>query len=168
MLGRKLALAAATLAIGGFLVACGGSDSGEDTGDDRTDARLAFSQCMRDNGVDMPDPKPDGRMAFDPDSGVDPQSPEFRAAQGECGSLMEDAIPDLDSDEMSERNDQILEFAQCMRGEGIDMADPQTDGLPMAMMNSGINPTDPAVRDAMEACQDTLPDRMGGGPGAAQ
>ena len=41
---------------------------------------VAFSQCMRDNGVtDFPDPGPDGISLSG--LGIDPESPEFKAAQ---------------------------------------------------------------------------------------
>jgi hypothetical protein len=48
-----------------------------------------FAQCMRDNGVpEYPDPEGDGPLAFRPGSGIDPSSPDFRAAEDKCKKLM--------------------------------------------------------------------------------
>ena len=50
---------------------------------------LAFSQCMRDNGIaEFPDPGPDG-ITID-GLGIDPDSPQFTAAQEACNHLMPD------------------------------------------------------------------------------
>ena len=53
---------------------------------------LALSQCMRDNGVaDFPDPGPNG-LSLD-GTGIDPDSPEFRAAEEACQDLMPQSDP---------------------------------------------------------------------------
>jgi len=50
---------------------------------------LKYVDCMRKNGVPkFPDPQPDGRMLFDGGSGVDPDSPQFKAAQEACRKLL--------------------------------------------------------------------------------
>ena len=58
------------------------------------EAALAHARCMREHGIDMPDPTfgENGRvqMRIGPESGVDPESPEFQKAQEECrGELPE-------------------------------------------------------------------------------
>jgi hypothetical protein len=59
--------------------------------EERQEAALAFAKCMREHGIDMPDPDlsgdgPSRRREGGPfgDSGVDPDDPDFRAAQEEC------------------------------------------------------------------------------------
>lgn len=55
------------------------------------DAALKFARCMRSKGIDMPDPKVAGDgvgMLQRGPSGVNPNSPRFKAAQEECGKLM--------------------------------------------------------------------------------
>jgi hypothetical protein len=52
-----------------------------------------FATCMRAHGVNMPDPDPDtgGIMIQNsggPNTGLDPQSPTFKAAQEACRNLM--------------------------------------------------------------------------------
>jgi hypothetical protein len=48
-------------------------------------AMLAFARCMRSHGVpNFPDPKADGELTMGSRSGVDPDTPQFKAAQGAC------------------------------------------------------------------------------------
>jgi Pectinacetylesterase len=45
-----------------------------------------YSQCMRDNGIaDFPDPGPNGLVLDSP--GIDPDSPQFKAAEEACKAL---------------------------------------------------------------------------------
>ena len=58
------------------------------------DAMVAFAKCMRDNGVDMPDPEPGEGGGFRVRVGageLDPQSPQFQAAEKKCQPIMADA-----------------------------------------------------------------------------
>ncbi|GAA0359286.1 hypothetical protein NE235_17255 [Actinoallomurus spadix] len=51
-------------------------------------AMLKFAECMRKNGVpDFPDPE-GGKMILKKGGGVDPDSPQFKAAQKTCQKLM--------------------------------------------------------------------------------
>ncbi len=68
------------------------------------------------------------------------------------------------SDEEADREEQLRDFAQCMRDHGVDLPDPQpgtgVSGLaPWAEVLSGDDPT---VQAAFEACQSRLPN--GGEP----
>ena len=98
------------------------------------DAALAYAQCMRDHGIDVPDPTftdDGGGMTQRIPEGEDPESDEFQAAEEECRSAMEDALPEpeqLSPEEQAERQDQLLEMAQCMRDKGYDMPDPEVNG----------------------------------------
>jgi hypothetical protein len=48
-----------------------------------------YSQCMRDNGVPkFPDPEPGGGIAIEGGPGLDPNSPEFKAAEEKCKTLL--------------------------------------------------------------------------------
>ena len=57
---------------------------------------LEWARCMRDHGIDMPDPQISeggaGVRIGGPDGGdgprLDPEDPEFQAAEKACGSLM--------------------------------------------------------------------------------
>ncbi|GAA4215877.1 hypothetical protein AB0C10_36715 [Microbispora amethystogenes] len=47
--------------------------------------KLKYAQCMRENGLPkFPDPDKNGGFAFMQDSGIDPQSPQFRKASEAC------------------------------------------------------------------------------------
>jgi hypothetical protein len=55
---------------------------------------LRFAQCMREEGIDMPDPDFSGggglfRMGA-PGSGIDPDDPDFRAAQQACQPILQE------------------------------------------------------------------------------
>jgi len=52
-------------------------------------AMLAYAQCMRSHGVPkFPDPKPGGALEIGKNAGVDPNSPEFKAAEQTCQKLV--------------------------------------------------------------------------------
>ena len=146
--------------------ACGAaSDSGGD--DEKAEfeqARLAFAECMREQGVDMPDPQPGqaGIKIGGPDSDFDPGQPGVEEAMAAC----EDEMPELPADAVSpeqqeEFRDQALAFAQCMRDHGIDMPDPQFEGSGKVRMTmqkgSGPGPDSPLFEQAQEACQGEMP-----------
>ncbi|HTU15948.1 MAG TPA: hypothetical protein VMF31_12210 [Solirubrobacterales bacterium] len=153
-----------------LLVACGGGggdgDSEEELSKKREDAMLAFTECMRENGVDMPDPQPDGSMMMTTESGIDPNSQEFKDAQEACGQILEDARPE-GAERMTEPPEEMLEYAECMRGEGVDFPDPDFDGGRVTMgPGPGGSVDEEAMKRADEACHDILPEGgfMRGGP----
>ena len=50
---------------------------------------LKFAQCMRSHGVPkFPDPKAGGQMTLGTKAGVDPNTPQFQAAQKACQKLV--------------------------------------------------------------------------------
>jgi len=157
-----------------LLVACGGGDgngdSEEEIGKKREDAMLAFSQCMRENGVDMPDPQSDGSMMMTKESGIDPTSSEFKAAEEACGQILEDARPE-GAERMTEPPEELLEYAECMRGEGIDFPDPDFSDPRVTMgPRSGASVDEDAMKRADEACHDILPEggMMSAGPAGGE
>jgi hypothetical protein len=62
------------------------------------DAALAHARCMREHGIDFPDPTFDenggAQVRIGRGSGIDPESPKFKAAQEEC----ESKLPQLGGD----------------------------------------------------------------------
>jgi hypothetical protein len=157
----------------------------EDTVDDTADltpeeAAIEFASCMRDEGVDMPDPEfdEDGGVMFQQGiaSGDDGPSLSDRQAMDDafeaCGHIMENAgIGPGDGPDRAEMEDQVLEFTQCMRDEGVEMDDPDFDApvgdLPAPSEASGAGPViagpfgtldlgDPDVQAAFDQCQDIM------------
>jgi hypothetical protein len=178
---RLLAAAVPVLAAGLLLAGCGGSARGsaaDPTADttaaassatgtkgasatptDPKERALAYSQCMRDNGVaNFPDPQ-DGRLMIGPDSGVDPRSPDFQKAQEACQALS----PQNDKSRGGKPLDpqKVADWAACVRANGVpDFPDPQIEGGTMSIELSGVAPDSPKLRKAMDACKDKNP---GGG-----
>ena len=112
--------------------------------DDASDEErlLAFAECMRDNGVDFPDPvvEADGTVVFGrrPGSGGAPgfeaigRDPALPAAREACSSLLQGLAfgPGRGGNfDETELQDSLLEFARCMRDNGIDMGDPDFGGF---------------------------------------
>jgi hypothetical protein len=59
------------------------------------DALLHYAQCMRDNGIEMPDPEfGEGGQVFQIGGpGMDPEDPDFQAADEACRHFLEEVIP---------------------------------------------------------------------------
>ena len=132
-------------------------------------ARLEFARCMRENGVDLPDPGSGGGgpVAIGGD-GIDMEA--MQAAMEACGSLLGDSFgtrAEIDP----EMQDTMLEFAQCMRDNGVDFPDPDVSGGGGRIQiggPGGIDPSSDEFQAASEACQEILGDlgpRSQGGPG---
>ena len=133
-----------------------GDDGGSAPSAEPEPGPLAFTQCMRDNGVDMADPDPTtGRPQVG--DGVDPDGPAYQSAMEACQDLLPEggALSEPDPAEL----DQFQAFAQCMRDNGLpEFPDPQPGGQGLF---EGIDRTAPGFQAALEACQDVLP--AGGG-----
>jgi hypothetical protein len=137
------------------LTACGTPATGGSKSDD---GRL-YAQCMRANGVpDFPDPGPDGRFPLSHgQSGIDQDSPTFRAAMGKCRALAPGGEHQKTGDPAYV--EQLRKFSQCMRDNGLpDFPDPDADGR---LRGPGHETQDsPTYQAAMAACRGKLP---GGG-----
>lgn len=184
---RVKLLVAAVLALGAG--ACGGAahaDGGVASLDDsqlfksvdstsapmtEEEALLAFTQCLRDNGVDIDDPTvdADGNLRLSrPTGGDGSQGPSEEAgtARQTCAVLLEGVALGFQDQDRTELEDQLLEFASCMRDNGFDMPDPDFSdtGTPGQGGPFGqLDRSDPDFQAASEACQDTL---AGFGPGS--
>ncbi|MGB5431841.1 MAG: hypothetical protein WBO21_02425 [Acidimicrobiia bacterium] len=202
---RRSIIIAALLAFGLIAASCGGSESDSgvaslETPSQATDnqeqaqsdeavaepisdeaAILAFAACLREEGVDVEDP------TVDSDGNLRPPRPRdigqedremVRAAMDSCSKHLESVAFGLDAADRSEREDQLFEYAACMRDHGYDMPDPDfsTFGEP-GQGGSGaggggpfgaIDQDDPTFQTAQEACADIFGgDRVpGGGPGS--
>jgi hypothetical protein len=120
------------------------------------DAMVEFAGCMRDNGIDFPDPGDGGGLIIGPGSDIDPEDPEFQAAEAECKPILDEAeksMPKPSEEELAEMRDSMLEFARCMREEGVDFPDPEfgEGGRVTARMG---DPDDPDFEAAQEKCAD--------------
>jgi hypothetical protein len=143
-------------------------DSSANTADpsdtDPEDAMVDFARCMREHGVDIPDPQTSGGEAggvmIEVGDDIDPE--EMEAAQKACQPLMADAIGNFeppDPEELERMQEQMLDFAKCMREHGVDFPDPVFSGDGASVQISGgaaIGPDGDGMTEAQEACQAEL------------
>jgi hypothetical protein len=149
----------------------GGSGSGGGGNNDKADAALKFSQCMRSHGVtNFPDPKISGNRSIiqiqgnaNGGSGLDPNSQQFQAAQSACQQFLPKGNPENPQQQAQDR-DAMVRFAQCMRSHGINIPDPQPSGngnlgikLGPGSAGAGQDFNSPQFQAAQSACQHFLP-----------
>ena len=136
------------------------------------EAILEFSQCIRDNGVEeFEDPVigADGSIEFS--FGGRSDDPEgdreaMRAAFEACQEHLDGLAFGPGSTDLTEIEDTMLEFAVCMRENGVDMPDPDFSNLglgggsgeesPGGIFGGAIDLDDPDVEAALEACQEVF------------
>jgi hypothetical protein len=167
-LGLLGVMAAVALAAG-----CGGeSEGGAASGGSSTagagsDGAVKYAECMRENGVpNFPDPE-NGRLVLraGPDSGIDPNSPEFRSAQEACQSLAPSGAQNGGGGAGAEMEAQVLEYAKCMRENGVpEFPDPNfSDGGVRMQLPPGVDQNSPQFQAAQRACASILSE-LGGAP----
>jgi hypothetical protein len=132
-------------------------------------ALIAFSACMRDQGVDFPDPVVDAdgypRFEFSDPESID-RDALFEAGK-ECMDLIDGVVLGLPDFDTAEFNDTFLEYASCMRDHGFE---DMPDRLDMASLMRGgdlpFDPTDPDFIAADDECRDIFAEfRAGFGRG---
>lgn len=131
---------------------------------DPDEALLAFSSCMRENGIDLPDIAigPNGAPLLDPSliDDIDVQSEEFTAAFASCVSIIAASgafQQTQDPEELAEQRDELVGFSQCMRDEGIeDFPDPNLTGLTPYPLTAFSDIGEPAFDAAVEVCQEGI------------
>jgi hypothetical protein len=168
-LGRwRFSAALASVAAAAVLAAGCGGDSDDDGGSASaasadSDAAVAFAQCMRENGVpNFPDPENGVFQATD-ESGIDPDSPEFKQAQQACRNLLP-AGAQAGGPPPEDLQAQVLELADCMRKNGVpNFPDPDFSGGSVQLqMPPGTDPE--ALQQAQQACQKLAPSGLGTAP----
>jgi hypothetical protein len=163
---RRLAgTLAALLASGLLLGACGGSEpsAGKGGAAEQPDPTAA-ARCMREQGIDIPDPQGgQGVLKLEVPEGV--TEDQLRAAQKTCADKMPKLPGQDESDpqQQAEMHDQAMKFAACMREQGLDYPDPVMENGRLLIKTSRLDPSDPAMQEATEACRDHLPTPPGQG-----
>ena len=167
-MSRALRAPAALAMVALTIVGCSNEPAGNgDAGDTNAgdgDKAAKFSECMRDNGVsEFPDPDASGELTIDGvlnGSSLDPNAPAWKEAIVACRDLQP---PVFTGDEhvTDEEQEVRLEFAQCMRDNGVeDFPDPakgdplvDTRRIPSAAEEGGMD----IINAAMQACRDLGP-----------
>jgi len=141
------------------------------------DAELLLARCLRDKGYDVQDPKNDEglRSVLTPIFIAADERGRTELFQTIQMCAEENNIPLGDNadfenpEDVAERLDTELEFAQCLRGKGIEVEDPSADRplrpILVGLVQSGQYLED-QVREAAGECFDDLglePPQQGGG-----
>lgn len=164
---------------GGEPATGGGTAPGEV---DSEDALLAFTQCLRDQGLDVADPVVDAdgnlRLGGRP-GGAGENRQALQAAREACADILEGVSLGFRDFDRTAIEDSLVAYAACMRDNGYQMADPDFDSFgPGAGGGAGegggpfgaVDREDPSFITANTACEEILgsafgPGGPGGGPG---
>lgn len=98
-------------------------------------AMLAFTQCLRDQGIEIDDPTIDANgnvqlppitLEFEAVEGEEPEEAmaDFDELIGSCDEHLEGITTTADAPDMTGIEDDFLAYAACMRENGVDMPDP--------------------------------------------
>ena len=141
------------------------------------DAELLLARCLRDNGYDVQDPKNNEglRSVLTPIFIAADERGRTELFQTIQTCAEDNNIPLGDNadfenpEDVADRLDTELEFAQCLRGKGIEVEDPSADRplrpILVGLVQSGQYLED-QVREAAGECFDDLglePPQQGGG-----
>ena len=141
------------------------------------DAELLLARCLRDNGYNVQDPKNDEglRSVLTPIFIAADERGRTELFQTIQTCAEDNNIPLGDNadfenpEDVADRLDTELEFAQCLRGKGIEVEDPSADRplrpILVGLVQSGQYLED-QIREAAGECFDDLglePPQQGGG-----
>jgi hypothetical protein len=168
---RTLAAALLSAAVLAFAAAgCGGNGAAASDTPlvDRQAAAIKYVRCLREHGINA-EVTADGGIGVrfgaggsKPPAGTTPGKkllgppPEMRRAEAACKKYRpkDGGTPEQRAAKQQQALTEALAFARCMRSKGIAWPDPKAsgDGGLIQAGPSGINPNDPALRRAMQAC----------------
>ena len=180
-MSARIALALRLLVLMTLVAGCGGSgdddDQGvltlEEAGNDSVttttrlsadEAVLEVTRCMRDRGLEVPDIgiTADGQLDLRPQDlvGIDLDSDEFQEAFTSCVAVFQLSggfDVSLDPELEALFQDQLQEFSQCMRDNGVtDFPDPQTGSGTPYPLSAFLDFGDAVFEDALEICRQTV------------
>ncbi len=131
---------------------------------DADEAVLEVTECMRDRGIEVPDigVTADGQLDLRPEDfeNIDVNSEDFQEAFTTCIAIFQVSGGfdiSLDPELEAIFQDQLQEFSQCMRDNGIpDFPDPQAGtGTPFPL-EAFADFADSTFQSALETCRETV------------
>ena len=160
-MSRKLWPLAALALVALIGAGCGGNgnNGGGNTTAANQEKAVKFAQCMRENGISrFPDPDASGHLTIDGvlnGSSLDPNSPEWQQAIDACKDLQPPGFTG-GGERSSGQQEAALQFAQCIRDNGVpDFPDPasgqplvDTNRIPSAATSRGMS----ILNAAMQKC----------------
>lgn len=146
------------------------------------EALLAFTACMREEGIDLPDPELDAAgnlklVSFMADAGAVAAAAggteALRDAATACRGHLAGVALRFASIDRTEMQDRLLAYAGCMREHGYDLPDPDFSGAGPAVRGPfpglGLGAfDDPAFQEANESCQGIFSGLVPGGDEPAE
>jgi hypothetical protein len=133
-----LATGVAGLSCAVALAACGSAAKSSNGGSTVFAAGVRFANCMRSHGVPtFPDPSSGGGIQIPDNSGINPGSPAFQAAQSACSRLLPGKGPPRGPISESRKLD-MLRLAQCMRRHGLSTFPDPTSTPPAPHAGLGL------------------------------
>lgn len=169
-------LLACALALGGAAACSKAKDpvKADETSEQSIEERMrAFAECMRGHGIEMQDPEvvtdenggtrtkvqigPGPSGAPKGAGGPAPDDEVFKKAQQECRSLLPQG-GELGRGPTPEDEENMRAFSKCMRENGVEnFPDPQPGGGIAISPEMGVNPEDPAFKEAEKKCEELMP-----------
>jgi hypothetical protein len=125
---------------------------------------VEYTACMRSHGVpSFPDPNAQGEITITVSPALNPSSPVFQKAEGDCQRLSP-ARKGLSPAKQQHVKEGALAFAACMRSHGVPHYPDPTFGsggmVAQKLGRSDGDPNSPVFRAAQKACQSN---RVSGG-----
>ncbi len=121
---------------------------------------MAFTQCMRAQGIELMDPEVDSEGNVQRPQlaeGAEVTREEFDAAMEVCGEYLEGLTLGRERQDVSEQLDEFVALATCLREKDHDIDDPTAETLDQWLIDFRVefNWDDPAAKSAYEECSDT-------------
>jgi hypothetical protein len=155
---RPLLIVSAFL-LASLIAGCGDKSGAQsEDGDDPFEQALAYSQCMRSNGVpDFPDPQRDGDKVKK-NVGNDKDSPTMKKAMEACRDKLSQGEAD-GPDAGSVDQAKLVDWMKCMRGKLPNFPDAQVSGgtITLNLKGTGIDGDSEGFKSAQRACQSDFP-----------
>jgi hypothetical protein len=118
-----------------------------------------WAHCVRGQGFDLPDPARNGagKISIEPPAGTQKGGPleeRYRAALQKCIKLdpNEGGVASFSAAELEQQR----QWAQCLRDQGIEVNDPDPNGMP-ARIRPDAGHSEAALQKATQACADKDP-----------
>ena len=117
---------------------------------------LAHSRCMRSHGEpSFPDPNAQGQVKDQlTASGINVNSPQFRAADGACRRLLPNGGTGTTPAEVQQEWSEFRSFARCMRRHGVpNWPDPRPRSATDPRPTFAVGPQSPQIKRALPNCR---------------
>lgn len=134
------------------------------------DRAIEFAECLREQGLEVQDPTVDseGNVQLPrPSQDSIGRIIEFRETFQSCLHLLEGMSFFNEAPDLTEQTDQMIEVASCLREQGLNVDDPNSENLRQWQFSirSELDFNDPDVAAVIDECGGLTGPRGPGGPG---